>query len=218
MKVYPKKRFTTGAILLIVAMFSICVCNQGVIIGNRNVTPDHSGNGIDKIMNDSLRLFASRFQEVDDTFNLTYVPDNNLIDFWLVKKYLKSKNYMDGINNKYFYGFILFAEDFFILISSLHQSQGLASMDNWFILAHTFDYNGKPIDFKTLACNCNNRDLGKNEFFSDSFDIIILTKESIITYIRKTHGTILDEESEEPFENIVYDTVSYHLNISGQID
>lgn len=178
--------------------------------------------GIRSIRDDSLKSFVRNFETAQFPFNLTYVPQESeqkeQIEENHVKKYIKSENHLDGIINRYCYGFVFFSERYLLLITSFHQTQGLSSMEDWHLRIHSFSYGGTFISTKDIACHCNSFRLGRNEYYATTFDGVVLSNSLIVNYEIKKRGSILPDEEENFFEEIARDTIGFFIDKQGEID
>ena len=91
-------------------------------------------------------------------------------------------------------------------------------MQNWPLRIYTFTYDGTHISTDDIACNCNSLSIGSNEYYATSFDNINLTDSLITIYEIETHGNILPDEEENPFEEITRDTIYYSISENGRIE
>jgi len=173
--------------------------------------------GIEYIKDDSLKLLISNFEVIHLPFNLNYESKEKEIEECFVNKYLKLEGDFEGITTNYYYGFVLFKEDYFLLITSLYQNQGLSSMQNWPLRIYTFNCDGTLTNTKEIACNCNSLSLGKNEYYATSFDKVIINDSCIIVNEKYIHATLYPDETENPFEEITNDTVYFSINKQGLI-
>lgn len=197
-------------IMKIQFMLMLLICGCTSFTGNKE-------KNIDSIKNDSLKEFVNNFTSQTLPFNIDNPHEENVIDKELLKQFLNIE--FDDENaglEEYYYGDVFYGEDYIGLIHTHYYTPGAFGIENYFIEFASLTYDGKLISKKELGCFCNDTNMGINDYYATEVALDI-EMEKITVIEKTTHGTLIEEEGVEPFEEISQKEYSFNISSSGSI-
>ena len=169
------------------------------------------------IKNDSLKKFMKDFETITYPFEFKEPPNSKeVIDYKSLKHFFNIDKEDLGFEN-YYYGYVFYESSYLGLIFTRHYSPGAFGIESFFVELITLTYDGEIIDSKELSCLCYNSNFGSNDYYSTEFKIVVNSKK-IIVYERNIHATLIQEDSENDFEEITTKISKIDINSVGEIN
>lgn len=197
---------------IILSILILCNClafaQTGTIINSKNA---------DAIKNDSLKAIVRKFEEKQYPFTLAEIKDDEVIDASMLNQLLKLELEISELGlQEYYYGYVFYDKEFFGLVITHYYTPGAFGIENYFLELITVTYEGKVISHEVLSCFCNDTNMGSNDYYSTEPEIIFDARKIVVNE-KLTHATLVEDESEEPFEDITEEVFCFDVDGKGKV-